>query len=105
MDAWKQLEAAGLPTGAIRPAPRQLDAGAVRHAVESILDGGSIAPALREPLLAWLAAWQHHWPSSFDDVLGAAGRQLAASVGASPLDANRYLKLRRIAIENLAGVL
>lgn len=64
------------------------------------------APPAREAeaLAAWVFAWHHHWPDgfrrAFDD-----GSALLAWATANTADTNRYLKLRRIAIENLAQVL
>src|SRR5207247_516645 len=62
-----------------------------------------VPPAIREPLLAWLRALRHHWPSSFERLAGADGRQLLERLEAAPIDENRCVKLRRIAIENLAS--
>jgi hypothetical protein len=58
-----------------------------------------------EPLLAWLRGWRHHWPRSFAATFGAAGDTLVARLQARGVDPDRYLKLRRIAVENLAAVL
>lgn len=105
-EPWKALEALGLPTGAIRARPAALDPVLARAAVARCADPRAELPAdVREPLLAWLRAWQHHWPASFDEVLGEAGRAALARLDVPGLDANRYLKLRRIAIENLASIL
>jgi hypothetical protein len=106
MDPWAALEAAGLPAGAVRAAPSRLDMPLVRAAVRMLADRPDPPDAFdREPLLAWLRAWRHHWPDSFERELGADGERLTARLDALPRDANRYLKLRRIAVENLAGVL
>jgi hypothetical protein len=61
-----------------------------------------IAPADREPLLAWLRAVLRHWPSRSAELVGPAGERLRVWLEAQPLDVGRYLKLRRIAIANLA---
>jgi len=103
-DAWDTLMGAGLPDGPPRPPPREpIPAAPVRAALELLEAGEPLAARLGEPLLAWLAALRHHWPSRFDEIAGPAGTRLAASLSARPYDENRYLKLRRIAIENLAG--
>lgn len=67
------------------------------------LDG--LDPSRREPLLAWLRAWKHHWPEQFQRTLGATGERCLARLEAAPMDPNRYLKLRRIAVENLSRLL
>jgi len=59
----------------------------------------------RDPLLAWLSAWKHHWPQRFRETLGEVGEQCLARLREAPVDPNRYLKQRRIAIENLSQVL
>jgi hypothetical protein len=103
-DAWSTLERAGLPTGAVRPPPSTFDAASVREAVGA-LAASRVAAGDREPLLAWLRAWRHHWSASFAATLGREGDALIARLEADPYDVNRYLKLRRIAIENLSHVL
>ena len=64
------------------------------------------APAGREAeaLAAWIFAWCHHWPDGFRRAFGE-GNALLAWAAAQLADIDRYLKLRRIAIENLAQVL
>ncbi len=93
----------GLPDGAIRPAPRgPFDAARVRMAVREVIASPDLDVV---PLLAWLRAWQHHWPNHFRATLGADGERVVEGLRARLEDENRYLKLRRIAIENLAAVL
>ena len=93
---------AGLPDGAIRPPPRgPFDAARVRAAVRE----AAAAPRDVAPLLAWLRAWQHHWKSHFRATLGDEGVEIVERLRARLDDENRYLKLRRIAIENLAAIL
>ena len=92
----------GLPDGAIRPPPRgPFDAQRVRAAVRE----AASEPRDVAALLAWLRAWQHHWPSHFRATLGDEGDRIAERLRARLDDENRYLKLRRIAIENLAAML
>lgn len=81
-----------------RPSEAQL-AAAVEAAVAE-RPGGRDA----EALAALIVAWRHHWPAGFARVFAEAGT-LAAWATAQLPDDNRYLKLRRIAIENLAHVL
>lgn len=105
-DAWETLVELGLPWGAIRPPPRgPLDPERARAALRAVAASGPPAPARVAPLLAWLKAWRHHWPDSFDDALGPDGHAIVARLEAALDDPNRYLKLRRVAIENLAGIL
>lgn len=93
----------GLPDGAVRPAPRgPFDSGRVREAVREVLASPDLDVA---PLLAWLRAWQHHWGGHFLRTFGAEGAGIVEGLSARLDDPNRYLKLRRIAIENLAGML
>jgi hypothetical protein len=93
---------AGLPDGAIRPRPKgPFEAARVREAVRE----AASAPADVAPLLAWLRAWQQHWGSHFRRTLGDEGDQIVKRLRASLDDENRYLKLRRIAIENLSAML
>lgn len=103
-DEIELLMAAGVPQGAVRETPRALpDPEALREAmfaVASELDDGELTP-----YVAWLAAWEHHWPASFAEVFGERGAALLARLRPRVPDGNRYLKLRRIAIENLARVL
>jgi len=62
-------------------------------------------PDYGEPLCAWLSAYQHHWPQSFDHHLGSEASTVLERLRAAITDPNRYLKLRRIAIENLSRAL
>ncbi len=57
-----------------------------------------------EALAAFVFAWHHHWPEVFQAAFGDARAGLAWA-GQQFSDDGRYLKLRRIAIENLAHVL
>lgn len=57
------------------------------------------------PFVAWLSAFHHHWPTRFHALFGAAGAELLIALRGELTDENRYLKLRRIAVENLSGVL
>jgi hypothetical protein len=103
-DAWRTLEQAGVPRGAIRPPPDAFHPSSVRAALAALAASG-VCAGDREPLLAWLRGWRHHWTSSFEATAGAEGHELIRRLEAEPYDVNRYLKLRRIAIENLSHVL
>lgn len=87
--------------------PSRIDFDAVREALQSLtaVPLASIDDVRRAVLLAWLEAWRHHWPSAFERELGNSAAELCDSLRELPFDENRYLKLRRIAVENLAGVL
>jgi hypothetical protein len=101
MRAWKTLMAAGVPLGAIRPPQRRWDLARVSRAVRAIASQ-PLTTSESEALFAWLRAFEHHWPTTFDEVLGASGRKLARKLLPAVTDDNRYIKLRRIAIENLS---
>jgi hypothetical protein len=104
--AWEALLAAGVPDGAIRPCPARLDREAVGKAIRDLSRGRvAVGPRQVEPLLAWLRGWRHHWPRSFSANLGAEGERLIARLETRNPDPDRYLKLRRIAVENLSRVL
>jgi hypothetical protein len=104
-DAWQILRDGGLPLAIAGsgtrspPHPRQL-AAAIRAAIAG-------APAARdaEALAAYVFAWHHHWPACFAHELGDSAAEVLAWASASAIDDDRYLKLRRIAVENLAQIL
>ena len=103
---WKTLIDAGVPDGAARPASARLDLSRVAEAIRDLEgNAASVEPHQVEPLLAWLRGWRRHWPRSFAASLGAEGNSLIARLEARGFDADRYLKLRRIAVENLSRVL
>lgn len=99
-DPWQILRDAGLPLAlprSARPPSVELLGEAVRRAI-----GESPTGRDAEALAAFLLAWRHHWPSSFaktcdDQIVSWAARHRG--------DPDRYLKLRRIALANLATVL
>ena len=95
------LELAGVPIGAPRPPPEVLpDAAALRRAVSESIARPELVPT--EALLTWLSGFEHHWPEGFERVLGEGGRAAIDALAERPFDRNKYLKLRRIAVENLA---
>jgi hypothetical protein len=104
--SWKVLVEAGVPDDAVRLTAVRFDRQDVSRAVCDWAAGPeAIEPRQVEPLLAWLRGWRRHWPTSFASGLGANGERLIAGLEARAPDATRYLKLRRIAIENLSRVL
>ncbi|MEE8409516.1 MAG: hypothetical protein V3T05_07920 [Myxococcota bacterium] len=104
-DTWKLLVDLGLPDGAAKPrSSARLPVKRLRAAVLEEA-GATTKPRHTELLLAWLSAWRRHWPSAFIEVFGQAGVDLIVELRSRPHDPNRYLKLRRIATENLAQIL
>ncbi len=100
--AWETLTRFGLPDGPVRGLPSgRFDDLAVAEALWR-LDLEHLEQRERELLLAWLSAFEHHWPDRFRRSLGSAGLELLARLRAGEYDDNRYLKLRRISIENLS---
>lgn len=103
-EPWLLLERAGVPLGALRAAGRGFDDGAIRSAVSRVIEA-ELAQPEREALLAWLRGFRHHWADRFARVFGSEGDRWIAALEAAPFDPDRYLKLRRIAIENLANLI
>jgi hypothetical protein len=56
------------------------------------------------PHVARLCAFQQHWPTRFRSLFGAPGEPLVAALRRESTNQNRYLKLRRIALENLSAM-
>jgi len=101
-DIWPVLRRAGVPVGAVR-ARGSAHEPELRHAIRVVTANPGVLPATeRVALLAWLAAFRHHWPRRFEEALGKDGATLLALLRVAPFDPNQYLKLRRIAVENLA---
>lgn len=102
-EAWNILRAAGLPDGAIRPVGAAPAKGVVHGALTVVAARLHELPVRdREVLFAWLRAYRQHWPTSYSEVVGSAGDRLLGALGRDAFDGNRYLKLRRIAIDNLS---
>lgn len=95
----------GLPQGALRPTlgHRLEHADAIRQAVGALV-AHDLEPTETDALAAWLSAFRHHWPSAFAEMLGEVG-ELTLNRLLPKVARNRYLKLRRIAIANLAHLL
>jgi hypothetical protein len=102
-DPWQILRDGGLPVAsprsAVTPHARDL-AAAARAAIASSPNGRDA-----DALAAFLLAWEHHWPTSFRESLGLEAEEVSRWASARTTDENRYLKLRRIALENLASIL
>jgi hypothetical protein len=103
VDPWQILRDGGLPlatpTSGSRWSAQEL-AGAAREAIASNPQGRDA-----EALAAFLLAWHHHWATSFTGEFRLDGDGVLAWARRHATDDNRYLKLRRIAVENLASVL
>ena len=99
---WQILRAGGLPL-AIAPAIERPSEAQLAAAVEAAV---AERPAGRdaEALAALIVAWRHHWPTAFTRAFVESVALVAWATAQLP-DDNRYLKLRRIAIENLSHVL
>lgn len=100
---WQILRNGGLPLAIERsgtlPTAGELSA-ATRAALAENPTGRD-----SEALAAFMFAWHHHWPRVFQAEFGDASRDLLGWAARQFSDDNRYLKLRRIAIENLSHVL
>lgn len=108
--AWQTLIGAGLPLGAVRPPAKvPLNYGeelAIASAVRQLEPNlAALDDTRRDCLLAWLRAFRHHWPRRFERVLGLDGSTAIRALEPLLRDRGRYLKLRRIAVENLAAML
>lgn len=102
--SWEKLIPMGLPYGPARTRESLRFSGeAVRASLAAISDDfEELDAALREPLLAWLCAFRQHWRPAWESEVGLVGDRLIEELERRPYDLNRYLKLRRIAIENLS---
>jgi hypothetical protein len=105
--AWERLERAGVPYGDGGPErPDFGDLPAIADAVRVVLrEGAELAPRMRTSLLAWLRAWASSFPTSFDAAFGDDAASVLAQAAEGVDDADRYLKLRRIAREKLCRAL
>ena len=59
----------------------------------------------REALAAFVLAWSDQWPRTFQASFAGDGAAIVEWAERTATDANRRIKLRRIAMENLANVL
>lgn len=101
--AWQILRDGGLPL-AIEGTGKRRRADELARALEvAVAEDPRGRDA--EALAAFVRAWQHHWPRSFDAELGDRSAPVRAWADGAILDRDRYLKLRRIAIENLSRIL
>jgi hypothetical protein len=102
-DEWQILRDAGLPLALpVSGVTRKLEelAAATRKAIAQQPTGREA-----EALAAFVFAWHHHWPGSFERGLGSDAPSTVDWAARNAVDEGRYLKLRRIALENLARIL
>lgn len=101
---WQVLHRAGLPLAGGRsgPVPSLV---ALAQAAREVLADPPGAGRERDAFCAFLLAWQQQWPSAFAVAFGGDADPIAAWAATRSSDLDRYLKLRRIAIENLTEVL
>ena len=102
-DPWQILQRAGLPLAGERrgEAPSE---GEIAAALRAVLAAPS-ALRERDALVAFVDAWRQHWPSSFARALQGEAAEVARWAEANRGDEGRRLKLRRIALANLATTL
>ena len=102
-DPWQILHRAGLPMAGERdgaPPSQEEIAEAMRAVIATRITGRE-----RDALVAFIDAWQQHWPTSFARSLGGDATAVARWSEAHRGDEGRRLKLRRIALANLATTL
>jgi hypothetical protein len=102
-DPWQILHRAGLPMAGERHGAPPSEAE-MAEALGAVLAVGS-ALRERDALVAFVDAWRQHWPSSFARALGSDAAEVARWAEANRGDEGRRLKLRRIALANLATTL
>jgi hypothetical protein len=102
-DAWQILRDGGLPLATERTG-QPITAAQLAVATFEVI---TRHPAGRdaEALAAFVFAWHQHWPTTFSTELGSDASAVLDWASRNTNDANRYLKLRRIALENLAHVI
>jgi hypothetical protein len=99
-DPWQILRAGGVPLAlpSTRTRVRADELATATRAAIATRPTGRDA----EALAAWIFAWQQHWPRSFAAHLDCDAAAVTEWAAQYTVDANRYVKLRRIALENLA---
>jgi hypothetical protein len=102
-EAWQILRDGGMPLAIARSSHTRTPAEiavAIRAAIAEQPSGREA-----EALAAFVLAWHQHWPASFATELGDDAKACVAWAARTITDDNRYLKLRRIALENLSRLL
>ncbi|MGE0549440.1 MAG: hypothetical protein AB7O24_13440 [Kofleriaceae bacterium] len=102
-DPWQILRDGGLPV----TLPSSGTVSRADQLAVAVCEAISLRPTGRDAdaLAAFVLAWRHHWPRTFLTELGSEASAVVDWATAQVHDPNRYLKLRRIAIENLAKIL
>lgn len=102
-DPWQILHRAGLPMAGERRGepPSAEDMADALRAVLAVASAGRE----RDALVAFIDAWRQHWPSSFARALRGEAAEVTRWAEAHRGDEGRRLKLRRIALANLATTL
>ena len=106
IDAWQILRAGGLPLvvdGALALDARPRATDLARATREAIAGGPTGREA--DALVAFVRAWHDHWTACFADTFGDDAGTILGWADARRADRGRFVKLRRLAIENLARVL
>ena len=102
--AWQILRDAGLPLAIEGTHAKPPDSSSIATAMRAAIAEEPVGRDA-EALAAFVFAWQQHWPSSFAQEVGASSTDILEWARSHVLDEGRYVKLRRIAIENLSRIL
>ncbi len=103
-DVWKTLRRAGVPLGYGTDAVHLGERDELARRVLGVIRSADVSERERVAVVAWLGAWASGWPSSFAATFGEEGGLLLVRARRD-VDADRYLKLRRIAKARLATAL
>ncbi|MDQ3034250.1 MAG: hypothetical protein M3Y87_17715 [Myxococcota bacterium] len=102
--AWQTLHRAGLPLAGERTGPAP-DAIEMARCVRELVGNESGTAREREALAAFVLAWADQLPRTFARVFDGDAAQLVRWAESIATDADRRIKLRRIAMESLATIL
>jgi hypothetical protein len=102
-EVWQILRDGGLPLAIASSGVTRTQSELATATRAAIAEGPIGRDA--EALAAYVFAWHQHWPASFASELGDDAEAVIAWATLNAIDENRYLKLRRIALENLARIL
>ncbi len=102
-DPWQILHRAGLPLAGERDGtpPSEWEIADATRAIIATEPAGRE----RDALVAFIDAWRQHWPTSFARSLRDDAAMVARWSDSHRGDEGRRLKLRRIALANLATTL
>ncbi|CAN5900183.1 hypothetical protein BH11MYX2_BH11MYX2_35420 [soil metagenome] len=102
-EVWQILRDGGLPLAIERSGVTRTPSELAIATLAAIAEAPHGRDA--EALAAFVFAWHHHWPASFATELATDAEAVVGWAARNATDENRYLKLRRIALENLAQIL